>query len=60
VNYVYRFFGGRSTTAFWFLFAVGATLAFMGKLTGDYVALAGTLHGFIVARAICEDRKPNV
>lgn len=43
-------------TAFFLLFIVGAVLAFIGKLGGEYVALAGTLHAFVIARAISEDK----
>jgi hypothetical protein len=56
---VYGFFGGRSMTAFWALFIVGAALAFSGHLTSAFVALAGTLHGFVIARAISEDKFCN-
>jgi hypothetical protein len=53
---VYNFFGGRSMTAFWSLLLVGVVLAFMGKLSDSFVALAGTLYAFVVGRAISEDK----
>lgn len=46
-------------TAFFLLFSVGAALAFMGKLTAHYVALGGMLYGFVIFRAVSEDRLPN-
>lgn len=59
MKYLYVFAGGRSMTAFWVLFLIGAILAFLGKLTGHYVALAGTLHTFVVLRAASEDKFCN-
>lgn len=57
MNYVYSFFGGRSMTAFWSLFAVGSMLAFSSKMSGtDFVALGGLLHSFVIVRAISEDK----
>jgi hypothetical protein len=43
-------------TAFWALFIVGVALAFGSRLTGSFVTLAATLHGFVIARAISEDK----
>jgi hypothetical protein len=56
MKYLYAFAGGRSMTAFWVLLAIGAVLAFRGQLTGHYVALAGTLHAFVIVRAVSEDK----
>lgn len=53
---VYNFFGGRSMTAFWAIFMVGAALAFLHRLTPAFAALAGTLQAFVIARAISEDK----
>lgn len=53
---VYSFFGGRSTTAFWAILAIGSTLAFGRRLNGEFVALVTTLHAFIIVRAISEDK----
>lgn len=53
---VYGFFGGRSTTAFWAILAIGSVLAFGGKLTGEFVALVSTLHAFVIVRSISEDK----
>ena len=57
--HVYAFFGGRSTTAFWAILAIGSLLAFTGKLTGEFVALVSTLHAFLIVRAISEDKFCN-
>jgi hypothetical protein len=59
MRYVYTFFGGRSMTAFFVIFIVGAVLAFANKLTSQYVYLAGTLHGFVIVRAVSEDKYCN-
>ena len=43
-------------TAFWALFIVGVALAFGGRLTTQFVAFGGMLQGFVIARAISEDK----
>jgi hypothetical protein len=53
---MYALLGGRSMTAFWALFLVGSVLAFRGQLHSDYVAMAATLHGFVIVRAVSEDK----
>ena len=57
---VYAFFGGRSTTAFWIILTIGSCGLFAGKVSGgEYVALVSTLHGFLIVRAISEDKYCN-
>lgn len=54
-NKIIKFFKGRSTF-FALIFTVsGIVLAFMGKLTADFVALVGAIQGFVVTRAIADD-----
>jgi hypothetical protein len=54
---IFDWFSGRTTFfAFWF-FVVGIVLAFMGKLTTQYIALAGGLQTILTLRAISEDNK---
>jgi hypothetical protein len=54
---IYDFFGGRHTFfVFWF-FTIGCILAFIGKLTANYIAMAGGLQTLIMLRAVSEDRK---
>jgi len=55
MNSAYSWFGGKSTFfAFWF-FVFGVILAFLGHLTGQYIALAGALQTIIATRSICDD-----
>jgi len=52
---IYMWFGGRSTAfALWF-FVIGATLAFIDKLSVNYVALAGAIQTIITTRAVASD-----
>jgi hypothetical protein len=56
MNKIFKFFGGRSTF-FAFMFALaGIVLAFKGHLDGNYIALATVIHGWIVVRAVAEDK----
>lgn len=43
-------------TAFCALFLVGSVLAFRGQLHSDHVAMAATLHSFVIIRAVSEDK----
>jgi hypothetical protein len=55
MNYIYNFFGGKSTFfAFWF-FAFGVVLEFRGKLDGNFLALAGALQTLIALRSLGDD-----
>lgn len=52
---IYKWFGGTSRFyAFWF-FVIGAALTFMGKLTGEYLGLAGGLQTLILLHSAKED-----
>lgn len=54
---IFNWFAGRTTFfAFWF-FIIGCILAFVGKLTTQYIALAGGLQTILTMRAISEDLK---
>ena len=54
---IFNWFSGRTTFfAFWF-FVIGVILAFLGKLTGQYIAMAGGLQTILTLRAISEDIK---
>jgi hypothetical protein len=59
---VYNWFGGRSTFfCFWFV-VVGFILAFLDKLSGTYLSMAGSIQLLLVTRAVAEDYfsgKPN-
>lgn len=60
MSYVYAFFGGRSTTAFWVILAIGSFGLFLGKIGGgEFVALVSTLHAFLIVRSISEDKYCN-
>ena len=55
MNYIYNFFGGKSTFfAFWF-FVVGVYFGFHGKLNNDYLALAAGLQTLIALRSLGDD-----
>lgn len=51
----FGFFGGRCTFFAIAFFVVGLYLALVGKLTTEYVALAGTIQGLILAHSAKED-----
>jgi hypothetical protein len=52
---VYNFFGGRCTFFALIFITAGIGLAFMGKLNGDYVALAGGTQTLLVLHSAKED-----
>jgi len=55
MNKVYNWFGGKSVAfALWF-FVVASILAFVNKLTANYVAVAGALQALIAARSVASD-----
>ena len=55
MNFVYNFFGGKSTCFALAFFVVGAILAFRHQLNGDYVALAGGIQTLVATRSIADD-----
>jgi TRAP-type C4-dicarboxylate transport system permease large subunit len=52
---VYNFFGGRCTFFALLFITSGIALAFMGKLNGDYVAMAAATQTLLVAHSAKED-----
>lgn len=55
MNKVYNWFGGRSSAfALWF-FVAGTILAFIDKLSVNYIAMAGALQTIITTRSIADD-----
>jgi hypothetical protein len=59
VNRVFNFFQGRSTFFACVFVASGIVLAFLGKLTGEFVALVGAIQTLIVAHSVKEDFAPS-
>ncbi len=55
MNCVYNWFGGRSTAFTLWFFVIGVILAFMDKLSVNYIALAGALQTIIATRSIAGD-----
>ena len=58
--HVYAFFGGRSTLFAWVFTIAGVFALFFGFLSGaQFVALGGMVHGFVIVRAVSEDKYCN-
>ena len=57
MNRLYDFCGGRSTTFAW-IFTIAGVIGFFCHLLsgGQFVALDGMVHGFVIVRAIGEDK----
>jgi hypothetical protein len=51
----FSFFQGRATTFAIVFTVVGIRLAFLGKLTADYVALVSAIQALVVGHSIKED-----
>lgn len=49
----------RSTVFATFFAVTSFTLALAGKLTAEYVGAISAIHGFIVWRAIAQDKKES-
>jgi len=55
MNQIYNWFGGKSIAfALWF-FVAGTVLAFIDKLTPNYIAMAGALQTLIAVRSVASD-----
>lgn len=52
---IYNFFGGRSTFFAFAFLSFGIALAFLGKLSTQYVGLASGVQLLVVAHSIKED-----
>jgi len=55
MNYVYIWFGGRSTFFALGFFVVGSTLAFHDNLSMTYVSLAGAIQALIAVKSVAYD-----
>lgn len=55
MKYIYMFFEGKSTFFAFIFFSVGSALAFLGKLTPEYVAMASAVQLLLVTRSIMDD-----
>jgi hypothetical protein len=64
MKYIYIFFQGKSTFFAFMFFSVGSALAFLGKLTAEYAALATGVQLLLVTRSVMDDyherNKPRV
>jgi hypothetical protein len=52
---VYNWFGGRCTFFAFIFITAGIGLAFMKRLTGDYVAMSGAVQTLLVLHSTKED-----
>lgn len=55
VGALFNFFKGRCTFFAILFSGVGIALAFMGKLTAEYVGLVGAIQALLVAHSVKED-----
>ena len=54
MNSIFKFFQGRHTAFGVFFSVFGTILAFMGKLTPEYVALVGAVQALVFAHSAKE------
>ena len=54
-NHVFNWLGGRSSAFALGFFVVGVVLAFLDKLTANYIAFAGALQTLVSARSVADD-----
>lgn len=59
MNFIYTWFGGRSTFFALGFFVIGSVLAFHDKLSTTYVALAGAIQALVSTRSIVADFSGN-
>lgn len=59
MNWVYKQFGGRHTFFAFFFSVTGFALAYLGKLTAEYVALVGSIQALIAFHSAKEDYFQN-
>lgn len=52
---VFNFFSGRATTFALTFTTVGITLAFKGKLDGNFITFASAILGLVFAHSVKED-----
>ena len=57
MTFVYKFFGGKSTTFAWVFTVSGVAGFFKHLLTGtEFLSLAGIIHGWVAIRSIMDDK----
>lgn len=59
VGSLFGFLNGRCTALAIVFTVCGITLAFLGKLTADYVALVGAIQALVLAHSFKEDQYQN-
>lgn len=57
MNYVYKFFGGKSTLFAW-VFTVSGLIGFFKHMLsgGEFLTFAGIIHGWVAIRSIMDDK----
>lgn len=55
MNKIYNWLGGRSSAYALGFFVVGVVLAFIDKLSANYIAFAGALQSLVAARSVADD-----
>jgi hypothetical protein len=56
IRRAYDYLGGATLTFAWTLLTIGTALGFAGKLTTEWIALAGIIQALVTWRAVKEDR----